>query len=215
MTLTQREKKLKRLREKLAKDKLNDRLTAKYNTLEAAQKNVLANMLHEENPAFRAHAEETASLMVNKHILFKVTREHSATHSTYTNALRGAVHNNGYLYLVNQSNTSLFSFWHQYISPQEFHGRINPLGLAELKVPDTSAALIGNRVPQQFSGCIEENGSIVLKVMESYWESKGNYFVKSILGDPFKGEEHKRSAFLTKRSVLYTEIATLRKKLLG
>lgn len=179
------------------------------------QKLALAEIAFDDQPALQGLAHQNAELLRAENVLFKVTRDHGSSYATYTQGLRGSIHKNGYLYLVNNTNVSLLNIFSQYFRYTSFSGQMHPLGFMHLKGSDTKLSFVGDRVPVKMRGKIHADGRVKLHTTETYWESHGGYFIKNVMADPFKGDEQKRERFLHNRQKMNQTLALLREDLLG
>ncbi len=212
--LQKREKKLKRLRSRHKRGGINYDLAARINQLEAKQKTELWPLLLEEQPHWQAVAHENQRLLAQEQVLAKVTRESGSTYATYSSQLRGGIRKNGYLYLTTEQNVWLLNIFSQYYRYTTFSGTINGLGLARVAGQGVGLSLFGDRVPQEFKADITKEGGLIMRKTKDYWESHGGYFMKSLVADPFKGNENKRQQFLQNRQRLLKALNDFRKKLL-
>jgi hypothetical protein len=175
--------------------------------------------LSREDSAFASVCDENRKLLANVSIPFTVNEADYGMGTSYTNRFNGSFNSNGFLYCsavdVSQSVRDKYEHFPAFlgfkVSPIEFKGKINCIGLLTLKASKFKYSLAGANLPQQFSGSIDENGNVILFLTDKDWEIVGNHYASKLIADPFKTDNEKRKRFQKNAQYIYEKMMEVRK----
>lgn len=213
-----REKKIRSLLSELGqveKRRQKKKLEINLFKIQAFQDREVRMFLEQNNKNYQSLAFENFNLLKGDNIEFKVTGESGNPFSSYSIELSGSIHENGYLYYTTSKTNFLYSIIQACTYPKNYRGIINYLGESKASIVERGHLIFGGRVPQSFRGFIDSNGNIGFNTVESYWESGGHYFINTIISDPFKGDNNKRTRFNLNRSELKNMVKIFRENING
>jgi hypothetical protein len=157
--------------------------------------------LYANNPEYRKLADANTELLKNTHWAMTVTEHvHGGRNLAYTTQIEGEIQAKGYVYGNRVTAYSLVTK-----NPSGYIGKIDHLG--KLSVEATNSGSGSFAVPKTLKCFTDSDGTLTIEKDKEEQSFTYDTHIKSVMGDPFNGNEQKRQQFLNTRQLLFKLIA--------
>lgn len=189
-------------------------LEAELTDKKEKQVNAVASFLEKEFAPFRELVEGNYELLEGSRVIFKLihadltfsVKSENRSSGSLIKWIRGAMHQNGYLYGHVITTQSCLQFL-QY--PSQLRGKIDYLGNMRFMRHSIKLSLIN--LPRAFAGAVGNRGITTMEITER--ELRQHYVYKNVVANAFVDDEEKRDQFVRNRNELYSIIEDTRKLL--